>query len=293
MTTSDLVLIVDGSNLVMRCVKAMEYSGLRGGENWQTGPLTAVIGALGKFTRQYKPTAVVVCWDAGPSEHRRYFYPEYKIARAEITPEQAERKETAFGMVKNFLKACRIQQVAVQGYEADDVVAAYWAANPGRDKIIVSGDKDFLQLVDDRTVQLRPDNAGSYTIWGQPEVMAKYGCSPERLPLLMALMGDPVDGVPGVRGLGPKKALKGLEEAGWDLARVKALQDPQKMNCALVSHVLVNLRDTTFHPTVPELKPFAPTDPSEGGGCLELVTFLRSLEMETILARFYTGTLWS
>jgi len=286
------VLIVDGNNLLVRCIKAMEYSGLRSGENWQTGPLTAFIGALGRFTRLYEPEAVVICWDHGPSEYRRYLYPEYKIARKETDEAGQERKETAFGMVKTFLKACRIQQVAVQGFEADDVVAAYWRALPGRAKVIVSGDKDFLQLVDEHTVQLRPDGKGAYAIWDIERVVETYGCRPEQLPKLMALTGDAVDGIPGVRGLGPKKALRGLVEAAWDFARVSALNDPEKMNAALLSHALVNLRDDEFLPEVPKLRPFEPLHSSMGGECLELVTFLRSLEMETILNRFYTDTLW-
>lgn len=287
------VMIIDGNNLLVRCIKAMEYSGLRNGESWQTGPLTAFIGALGRFTRLYEPSALVVCWDAGPSVRRKALFDGYKAARAESpSPEYEERKETAFGMAKAFLKACRIQQVAVAGFEADDVVAAYWAAHPGSNKIIVSGDKDFLQLVDDRTTQLRPDNAGAYKIWGPEEVLAKYGCAPEHLAKLMALMGDPIDGVPGVRGLGPKKALKGLEEAGWYLQSVKALEDPEKLCDAVLSHALIDLRDPSVHPEVPGLKPFEPLHPSEGGACLELVSFLRSLEMETVLNRFYTDTLW-
>lgn len=287
------VLLVDGNNLLVRCVKAMEYSGLRNGENWQTGPLTAFIGALGRVVRLYEPEGLVVCWDHGPSQYRRALYPEYKSARRETDEAGRERKETAFGMAKEFLKACRIQQVAVQGFEADDVVAAYWHALFDRDKVILSGDKDFLQLVDRCTVQLRPDNAGAYTLWGPQEVEEKYGCRPDQLPKLMALMGDPVDGVPGVRGLGPKKALKGLEEADWYLQSVAALNTAEKLCDALLSYALVNLRSHESLPKVPELKPFDPVHPRHGGECLELINFLRALEMEAIIERFYTGTLWS
>src|SRR5512138_518401 len=126
METSGSFMIIDGNNLVMRCLKAMEYSGLRSGEDWQTGPLTAVIGALSKFVRDHQPKHMVVCWDAGPSQYRRDLYPEYKIARKEIDPQSQDRKDTAFGMVKNFLRLVGISQVACPGFEADDVVAAYW-----------------------------------------------------------------------------------------------------------------------------------------------------------------------
>lgn len=287
------VLLVDGNNLLVRCIKAMEYSGLRNGESWETGPLTAFIGALRRFVKLWEPESLVICWDHGPSEYRRYLYPDYKIARKESDEAGRERKETAFGMVKTFLKAARVQQVAVQGFEADDVLAAYWHALPGRAKVILSGDKDFLQLLDEHTVQLRPDGKGEYALWDPERVLIEYGCRPDQLPKLMALTGDSVDGIPGVRGLGPKKALKGLVEADWEFARVKALEDTEKLNAALLSHVLVNLREPEFLPEVPKLKPFEPLHPRHGGECLELINFLRALEMETVIERFYTGTLWS
>lgn len=288
------VMIIDGNNLLMRCIKAMEYSGLRNGENWQTGPLTAFIGALGRFSREYRPDVLTVCWDAGPSRRRVSLYPEYKAARKQATPDQQERKETAFGMAKAFLSRVGIQQVAVSGYEADDVVAAYWARSLSDNTIIVSGDKDFFQLLDSGTRQLRPDNAGNYKMWTGDEVYREYGCVPADLPKMMALIGDAVDGVPGVRGIGPKKALSGLQSASWALHRVEALQGNSDRLCAAVmSYELVNLRDLTYHPSVPPLHAFAPLRPDNLADCVDLVTFLRSLEMETVLSRFYTNTLWS
>lgn len=288
-----LAMLVDGNNLLMRCIKAMEYSGLRDHANHETGALTAFIGALSRFVRDYRPGGLVVCWDHGPSEYRVGLYPEYKAARPVAQPEHTRLKETAFGMAKTFLKLAGIQQVAVSGYEADDVVAAYWASLPGWLKMIISGDKDFLQLVDHCTMQLRPDNAGSYTLWGPAEVEAKYGCPPDRLPKLMALVGDPVDGVPGVRGLGPKRALKGLEEAGWSLQSVKALNTDEKLCDAVLSHALVDLRTNEHRPAVPALKQFEPVTISDRREVLELLTFLRSLEMDTVAGKIHMNTLWN
>lgn len=295
MRTEGPALLVDGSNLLMRCIKAMEHSGLRGGQrqDWQTGPLTAFIGALSRFCKDYRPGAAAVCWDEGPSKRRLDLHPGYKASRTVPTAEQAERKETAFGMTRTFLKAAGIQQVSVPGYEADDVIAAYWATACHDVRLIVSGDKDFLQLVDERTAQLRPDGGGGYRAWTVEEVEDHYGCSGWRLPLLMALMGDASDGVPGVRGLGPKKALSALQSADWSLGGVGVLQDADKRSSALTSLALVDLRDRTYHPDVPPLEPFRPTTIRDTQASLELVKFLRGLEMETVISRFYTNTLWS
>lgn len=288
-----LLMLIDANNLLMRCIKAMEYSGLRSEEDWQTGPLTAFVAALGRFTREHRPDSLVICWDHGPSERRMSMYPEYKAARSVRDPEAEERKETAFGMTKEFLRLTRIQQISVKGYEADDVVAAYWYRfSPIREVLIVSGDKDFFQLLDHGTKQLRPDGVGGYQLWDAKSVEIKYGCQPDQLPDYMALVGDPVDGVPGVRGIGPKKALKALQAADWKLTEVPVLEEGDNYGMAVLSLALVNLRDPSVHPDVPGLRPFNPIDPSERGECLELVTFLRALGMETILSRFYTGTLW-
>lgn len=287
-----LVMLIDGSNLLMRCIKAMEYKGLRSDEDWQTGPLTAFIGALSRFVRDHQPRAVVVCWDGGACERRLNLHPGYKAKRKTPEPAEVERKETAFGMAKTFLRLAGVQQVAVSGYEADDVIAAYWRQCRGLPVMIVSGDKDFFQLLDDRVTQLRPDGGGGYQIWDTEEVRAKYGCGPERLPYLMALTGDPVDGIPGVRGIGPKKALKCLQEAGWDFPTVlEGLGSPQAQDAAL-SLQLVSLRFVQQYPPVPPVDPFRPVSYGDAERMVELVVFLRSLGMEVTLQRIHTGSLW-
>jgi DNA polymerase-1 len=300
MTDDAPALIIDGNNLLMRCVKAMEYSGLRNGGHSPTGPFTAFIGALGRVVREVDPARVVVCWDHGPSRYRTELFANYKAARKQAPdPAAEERKDSAFAMAKNFLTLCRIQQVAVPEFEADDVVAAYWQRIGLHPIVIFSGDKDFLQLVGPNphgahTIQLRPDNAGGYEHWDSNRIYMEYGCFPHDLPMYFALVGDQADGIPGVYGIGPKKALKALSDAGWDLNAVKALEDQEKQQAALTSYDLVNLRTPAVAPVVPDLKPFQPLHYSDGGAaCMPFVTFMRALEMDQALNRFHTGTLWS
>jgi len=287
-----LAMVIDGNNMLMRCIKATEYAGMAS-DQISTSALTAFIGALSRCIRGHGPDSLVVCWDHGPSKHRLSIYPEYKQARAE-RPED-EHKETSFGLAKRFLEVTRIQQVAVEGFEADDLVAAYWAQTMNMRTMIVSGDKDFFQLLDlaSNTVQLRPDGVGGYQIWSADEVMTKYGCAPDRMPLLMALMGDPIDGIPGVRGIGPKKALSGLLEADWDFSKMKSLQGDEKLPMAITSLRLVDLRSPVWHPEVPEIKSFKPICPDDGKDFLPLMTFCKSLELESVLQKIYTNTLWN
>lgn len=293
-------MIIDGNNLLVRCIKATERVGLSSGDV-STSALTAFIGAMARLIRTYKsdyrdmPHRMVVCWDAGPSAYRTRLYPEYKAARRQAVrnEENDQRDSMVFTMAKCFLSYSGIMQMHMINYEADDLVAAYWATYADDDKLIVSGDKDFFQLLDSRTIQVRPDNAGSYEMWTAESVREKLGCTPEQIPLYMALVGDISDGVPGVRGIGPKKALSGLEKAEWDLEKVEALSDPDKLSVARLSLALVNLRDRTQHPSVRPLPRFRPVDNhSEPGDQKILIDFLESLGMERFLSQFHTGTLW-
>jgi 5'-3' exonuclease len=301
MEKPETVMLVDGNNILMRSIYAGLHTGMGTSDgSFSTGPLTVFIGMLSSYIREWKPTSVVVCWDHGPSTRRRKLYPDYKLARREAP--DADGADTHFGLAKKFLSLCEIQQVAVAGYEADDVVAAYWSLLR-RDTqwdwtedeltkiIIVSGDKDFFQLLDTAVVQIRPETGG-YTLWDTERVREKLGCDPLHLPSLMALQGDPGDGIPGVPGIGPKRALKGLKEAGWDLMRVKALQDPQNYAAAIQSYALVNLRETSWHPLVPPVRPFEPVYVgAEGGG--NLLVFISSLEMTGVGNRLVNRTLWT
>lgn len=293
-------MIIDGNNLLVRCIKATERVGLTSGDI-STSALTAFIGAMARLIRTYKsdyretPHRLVVCWDAGPSVYRIGLFPEYKAARRQAirNEETDQRDSSVFALAKMFLSCSNIQQMHMINYEADDLVAAYWATYSYDDKLIVSGDKDFFQLLDDKTIQVRPDNAGSYEMWTAEAVKEKLGCTPEQIPLYMALVGDVSDGVPGVRGIGPKKALSGLEKAGWELDKVEALADPDKLSMARTSLALVDLRDRAQHPSVRPLQHFRPVDNSSDPEDQEqFVEFLKSLGMERTLSQFLTGTLW-
>lgn len=292
-------MIIDGNNLLVRCIKATERVGLSSGD-LSTSALTAFIGATARLVRTYKsdyrdsPHRMVVCWDAGPSVYRTRLFPEYKAARRKAAQDEGDRRDSMiFEFAKRFLNYSDFDQMHMSGYEADDLVAAYWAMYPHDDKLIVSGDKDFLQLVDNNTTQVRPDNAGSYEQWHVETVQERFGCMPEQIPLYMALVGDISDGVPGVRGIGPKKALSGLQKADWVLDRVEALSDPGKLSVARTSLALVDLRDRAQHPPVRPLQRFRPVDNhSDPEDQKILVDFLESLNMERYLSQFFTGTLW-
>ncbi len=273
---------------------AAEYAGLSSSQEWNTGPLTAFINAIAKIVKTAQPSAMAVAWDIGPSLRRTRLHPGYKANRAKPMPmrEQEDVQAQSFGGARLFLKCAGIPSVSEFEYEADDVIAAHWqqARSQDREVLIVSGDKDFFQLLDPGVTQWRPAGRGEYEVWDAGRVQAVHGCEPRHIPSLMALMGDAGDGVPGVVGIGPVKASKGLQGAGWDLEAVEVLKDPLRRSQALLSLALVDLRNPSYHPEVTPLQPLVLAVPT---GDSDLEVMLESLSMKSILGRFQSGTLWS
>jgi 5'-3' exonuclease len=281
-------MLVDGHNILMRSIHAAHGQGMMSEGGIDTGPLTVFIGMISRYVREWKPTSVVVCWDHGPSQRRREIYPDYKAARKAAPA--VDDQDTHFGLAKRFLALAEVQQVAVVGYEADDLIAAYCYKTPG-DVVIVSGDKDLLQLLRPMVVQIRPTLGGGYDLWTPDRVVATHGCEPFQLPLIMALAGDPTDGVPGVPGIGPKRALRGLEGADWDLDKVAVLQDADKRTAALTSLALVDLTNPEYYPLVPPARSFEPCFVGAPGGG-HLMTFVASLGMISVGNKLVHDTLW-
>lgn len=281
-------ILVDGHNLLMRSIHAAQGRGMRSESGIDTGALTVFVGMLSAYVRSWQPESVVVCWDHG-SYRRRELFPDYKAARR-AAPEDEDARDTHFGLTKRFLALAEVQQVAIPGHEADDLIAAYCHQAEGI-KIIVSGDKDLFQLLGPRVVQIRPMSGGGYDLWTEEKVVREYGCEPSQLPLLMALAGDPTDGIPGVRGIGPKKALIALQKADWELDKVTALQDSAKRVAAHTSLALVDLTNPEYHPEVPPPRPFTPTCVGAPGGG-HLLTFVAGLGMIGIGNRLIHEILW-
>jgi 5'-3' exonuclease len=282
-------LVVDGNNIAMRSIKAAERKEMSAGDQ-PTGGLHFFILTLSRYIRETNPDSVVVCWDGGRSTFRSQLYPAYKAARAE----QQEMSKSQFKLMKEFLTLANIHHVQHQGVEGDDLVAAYWRRKASDEQIVIlSGDKDFLQLLDGWTEQIRP--AGGLDPnerWTANRVRSEMGCTPEQVPLLMALMGDIGDGIPGVPGYGPKKALKALAQYGWDLDALLA-GEPKLFNFRDDVRTflrLVSLREGDV--TVPEPPSFKPTTPASVMGN-DLKRFFDIYQLRSHRAHWVEGSLWS
>lgn len=301
------VLLVDANNLTMRGIHAMGRSGLSV-DGVSTGPLLVVINALSRHVREERPDRVVMCWDSGASHFRKALYPDYKAQRTQSDPAVAEVKEGTFALVKEFLSLANVHQVERPGYEADDLIAWYaeWyhAAYPlpgapgpmerRESVVILSSDKDFLQLVSEGVEQVRFASHGAPTDrWDYDRVCAEFGCVPAHLPLAMALAGDKIDGVPGVPRYGMKTAVKHLKEAQWRLEAVRDARPAVAEHWEQVetSLALVDLRHPRHEMNLRPAPRFRPTDPSS---LLwdALLAFLSRYDLRSVRSRYYDGSIW-
>jgi len=179
-------------------------------------PVNAVYGferMLNRVLNDEKPTHVIAAWDAGIPAERMALYPEYKANRAE-TPDDLRSQ---FALVRRALAAYGIPIVEVEGEEADDAIATLTtrASADGLRTIVVSGDLDLLQLVDDHvTVVVTRRGISDMARYDEAAVRERYGLSPSQLPDYRGLKGDPSDNLPGVPGIGEKTAARLIAQYG-------------------------------------------------------------------------------
>ncbi|MCD8417188.1 DNA polymerase I [Tenacibaculum finnmarkense genomovar finnmarkense] len=163
--------------------------------------------------KRERPDHLAVCFDRGGSVDRRAAFPEYKANRQE-TPEAIK---IAIPYIEAMLKAMNIPVVVKSGYEADDIIGtlAKKAEKAGYKTFMVTPDKDFAQLVSENIFMYRPRFGGGYETWGIAEVQEKFGVErPEQVIDYLGMMGDAVDNIPGLPGVGDKTAKKFLAQYG-------------------------------------------------------------------------------
>ena len=166
-----------------------------------------------KLEGEERPDAVIACMDKGAPQFRLDQYPEYKAGRSE-TPDTLRQQ---IPLIRELLEALCIPVVELEGYEADDLLAtlARRGREAGHHMVIVSGDRDCLQLVnDDVTVLMTRRGVTDMIRYDPAMVMERYGVGPERWTDFAALKGEQADNLPGVPGVGDKTAAKLLKEYG-------------------------------------------------------------------------------
>ncbi len=207
--------LIDGYALIYRAFFAMISRPLVSTRGENTSAAWGVTKFLLKVIEQHEPDYLGFVFDAGSSE-RHVIYPDYKATREKMPTEL----EASLPRVRQIVEAFRIPILELPGYEADDVIGTLsrQAAESGLEAVIVSGDKDFYQLVRDHVCLLNPGRGGPAAVdeeWVDlRNAHERLGVAPEHVVDYLGLIGDTSDNVPGVKGIGPKTAIQLIERFG-------------------------------------------------------------------------------
>ena len=202
----DKLLLVDGNSIANRAFYALPFL-----SNSQGKPSGAVFGFANiiiKLLQSEKPSHIIVAFDHARRTFRNEIYADYKMQRKPSPVELIEQ----FPLIKEMLDAMKIKYIEVPGIEADDIIGTVSKKFLGK-KIILSGDRDLLQLIDeDTTVWLTKKGVSEVDKVDEERLNELFGLKPFQIIDLKALMGDTSDNIPGVKGIGEKTALSLLEK---------------------------------------------------------------------------------
>jgi DNA polymerase I len=209
------LFLIDAYALIYRAFFAFVNRPLISSRGENTSAAWGFVNFLLRIREEYEPDYLAVVFDAGMS-HREKEYPEYKATREKMP----EELEASLPRIRDLIAAFHDPVVALEGYEADDVIGtlARKASEAGLESVIVSGDKDFHQLVGPGVHLLNPGRGGATGVaaeWvDESNASERMGVPPGQVVDYLALIGDSSDNVPGAPGVGPKTAVKLLDEFG-------------------------------------------------------------------------------
>jgi len=230
------VLLIDGSGFIFRAFYAIPY--LTNSHGFPTNALFGFAKMLEKVLAQFDPKYVGVVFDSARENFRHDIYPAYKANRVELPPELALQMP----YFRPLCEALGIPTFGTIGYEADDIIGTI-ASTVSEPVVIVTGDKDFAQLVNDRIVLFDP----AKDRWGDSKQIAEAyeGVTPAQFVDYLSMVGDTSDNIPGVKGIGPKGAAQLLNHFGTvdellsridEVAEVKAIRGRNTIINALKEH---------------------------------------------------------
>ncbi len=205
MNKKSRLVLVDGSAYIFRA-----YYGLPPMNRADGTPINAVFGftnMLVKLIEDYSDDKMIVIFDAARENFRNEIYPEYKANRGEAPDDLIPQ----FPLIRECVKSFNIPQLEIEGFEADDLIATYvrLAEKDRIETIIVSSDKDLMQLVSNNVTMLDPMKNKKIET---KDVEEKFGVHPDKVIFIQALTGDKVDNIPGAPGIGPKTASQLINE---------------------------------------------------------------------------------
>ncbi len=207
------LILIDGHALAYRQFFALERTGMKTTDNVPTWAVYGFMKALFDLLRKVKPDAIAVSFDKGRETFRVREYPEYKANRQEMPDSMREQ----LGYIFEGVKAFDIPIYEMAGFEADDIIGtiAEKAKNLGHKTLILTGDQDSFQLVDEeKNIIVLIPSKGELLEYDREKIHEKLGVWPENVVDYKGLRGDSSDNIPGVKGIGEKTAVKLIEQFG-------------------------------------------------------------------------------
>lgn len=283
--------LLDGMALAYRAHFAFINSRLKNTEGIPTGPVLGFANTLTKLLEEEKPTHIAVAWDTHAPTFRHELDEEYKANR----PPQPEELKIGVPLIKEMISKFGIINIEQDGYEADDIIGtiAFNAQADDVDVFLVTPDKDFMQLVDDHIIMVKPDNKnGGFIDIDREGVMDYFGVYPDQVIDVLAIIGDTSDNIPGVPGIGKKGAPKLINKYG---SLEKAIEEAPNMKSKRYREGLSENREQALHAkTMVTIKTDVPEVEAweelgwDGPSKKELGLFFKRMEFRT-LTRKYLG----
>jgi DNA polymerase-1 len=217
------LFLIDGSNLAYRAYFAFIRNPLINSKGEHTSAVFGFTNSLWKILKEENPDYIAIVFDTKAPTFRHEIFKDYKSTRAKMPQDMIEQ----LPRIREMISAMNLPILEMEGYEADDLMGtlAYRAKEKGFETILVTGDKDFLQLVNDQIKVLNPRKTGEeLQLLDREQVREKFGVFPEKVIDVLALMGDASDNIPGIPGIGEKTAIELIQKFG-DLEEILAHPD--------------------------------------------------------------------
>jgi len=278
------LFLIDGTAIIYRAFFAFIKNPLRNSRGENTSAIYGTINTILRLIDKYNTQYIAISFDRREKTFRHKLTETYKANR----PPAPEELHAQVEPIKEFFKLINIPEISFAGYEADDILATLTEKfKKDFDVIIVTGDKDFTQLVDEKVMLYDPFKE---KVTKKKEVEEKYGLKPEQFIDYLAICGDSADNIPGVKGIGPKGATKLLQEFGTleniyqNIDKIKAEGIKLKLlefraNAFLSQKLAKIIRDVPIEPLQENELSFEKTD------LLNSVEMLKHYELFSILKK--------